>query len=247
MYNDDDDGSGAAAVSTDTADIYPVSEDFTGGIGAGWTIVDGYTDGETWRAANEGEYSTKPNWDETLTGEFFIVDSDFTPPANMDEQLITPTFDCSSYGTVTLSFRHQFVYNAGEYGDVDIKVDGGGWQNILRYQSSTSGDVEVDITAIAAGHSAVQVRWYYHNAYYDWYWGIDNVLIAGVSESVSVKGDLEPDCDVDFADFARFGQGWLSTEGGSNWNEACNLAEPGDTVINALDLAVLVQNWLSQP
>jgi hypothetical protein len=56
-------------------------------------------------------------------------------------------------------------------------------------------------------------------------------------------GDLNMDCRVDFHDFAVFGSAWLAGEGDDNWNQAYNL-EAGDKVVNALDLAVLVEHWL---
>ena len=56
-------------------------------------------------------------------------------------------------------------------------------------------------------------------------------------------GDVSRDCRVNFLDFAVYANAWLSSEGDSNWNSACNF-QPEDNVINILDLAIFVSHWL---
>ncbi|GAI99750.1 unnamed protein product, partial [marine sediment metagenome] len=56
----------------------------------------------------------------------------------------------------------------------------GPWQTILQYTgSSTGGNISEDISELAADQSNVRIRWHYYDAFYDEYWGIDNVKIIG--------------------------------------------------------------------
>jgi len=57
--------------------------------------------------------------------------------------------------------------------------------------------------------------------------------------------DFEPDGDVDFYDFAVLGPAWLSSLGDDNWNPVCDISEPLDNVIDALDLAIFSRDWLN--
>jgi len=59
-----------------------------------------------------------------------------------------------------------------------------------------------------------------------------------------IKGDFEPDGDVDLYDFAVLALAWLSSSGDGNWNPACDISDPNDSVIDELDLEVLSENWL---
>lgn len=57
-------------------------------------------------------------------------------------------------------------------------------------------------------------------------------------------GDFEPDTDVDLEDFAVLAAAWKTTPAHPNWNQACDISEPPDGIINWLDLAVFAQNYL---
>jgi len=147
--------------------------DFTGGLPAGWSIIDGDTDGWSWTSSNPEDRSNS-NW----TGTFMIVDSDFAGYVDMDEQLITPKINCSAYSNVMLKFKHYFRQNVSEICDVDVRIGEGSWQNVARCQGAdASGLVELDLSPIADGQSDVQIRWHYYDANYDYYWGIDDVEI----------------------------------------------------------------------
>lgn len=177
-YNDADDGTGNPATAQDTAKTPAIllETDFTGGLPGGWSIIDGGSSSHTWTSTNPGGRSNA-NW----SGTFMIVDSDWAGYQDMDEQLITPNLDCSSIEGVTLKFSHYFRYYSEEIADVDVRVNSGPWQNVARYQGAdTSGQVELDISTIADGQENVQIRWHYYNAYWDYYWGIDNVEITGI-------------------------------------------------------------------
>ncbi|MFA5252333.1 MAG: carboxypeptidase regulatory-like domain-containing protein, partial [Phycisphaerae bacterium] len=143
---------------------------FDTGLPAGWTIVDGGGSSDTWQSDNPGEWSS-PYWT--------IVDSDYAGTVDMDEQLVTQSIDCTDLSDVKLRFKHDFYYYDKEIGDVDIRVNGGVWQKMARYQKADyEGLVELDLSDFGAdGNPNVQIRWHYYNANYDFYWGIDEVQI----------------------------------------------------------------------
>ncbi len=59
-------------------------------------------------------------------------------------------------------------------------------------------------------------------------------------------GDFEPDCDVDFYDFAIFAQAWLTSSGQPNYNPVCDISVPHNGIIDANDLARFCDYWLWQ-
>ena len=162
----------------------------------------------------------------------------------MDEELITHNLDCSGYERVMLLFEHDFhspPEGVDEIGEVDVRVDGGPWHNVAHFQSAAvEGREIIDFTYLAADRANVQIRWHYYDTMLDWYWGIDNVTVAGVVSPTVALGDFEPDCDVDFGDFAVLGARWLDTDCGD-----CDGVDlTGDGNIRADDLAELATYWL---
>ena len=152
------------------------SEDFTGGLPADWTVVDGESDGYTWTDQNPRS-RTNPNW----SGTFMIADSLWAGFRSMDEQLITPPLDCSGYTHTRIQFSHCFRASGDQTGDVDVRVNGAAWQNVARYlYASDEGLKSIDISSYADGSSSVEIRWHVYNARRDQYWGIDDVALRGL-------------------------------------------------------------------
>jgi hypothetical protein len=217
---------------------------FSTGLPSGWSIVNGGNTSDTWTDTNPGG-EHNPNW----TGKFMIVDSNYAgyqdPGVTMDEQLITHNINCSNLTDVTLKFKHYFRRWSNEICDVDVRIGAGSWQNVARYQGADyGGQVVLDISSIADGQSNVKIRWHYYNAYWEWYWGIDDVEILASMPAEPMAGDFEPDCDIDFYDYAVFASAWLSSPGSGNWNPDCDISEPTDNIIDVSDLEVFIDNWL---
>lgn len=216
--------------------------DFTGGLPSGWLIVDGYADNRTWGSDNPGGRSS-PYW----SGEFMIVESQNPATFEMDEELISQTFDCSSYERVTLSFSHEFKHRSTEICQVDVRNNGGSWQTVAHYQCADAfGEEKIDLTAVAAHKDNIQIRWHYYDVLYDWYWGIDTIKLTGVLPADQLIGDFELDCDIDLQDFSILGMAWLSNLGDANWNSACDISVPCDGTIDIKDLDTLINHWLSR-
>jgi hypothetical protein len=231
-------------VQTQSSTVTIYETNFDGGLPSGWTIIDYLSDGYTWTTQND-YLEQVPEWAGTT---YMVVGYEYSS-ATMDEQLITRSINCSGYEDVKLSFKHRLYHYSTEVADVDIRVNGGAWQNLLRYNTSgeytITGVVECDISSIADGQSNVQIRWRYYDADWEWYWGIDDVkILASAPPPEPIPGDFEPDCEVDFDDFAFLASAWLSTPAKSNWNPDCDISSPKDNKIDWKDLKVFVENWL---
>ncbi len=156
-----------------------ISENFDSGIPGTWTIVDGGASTDTW-------YGETSYGGSDLDGTPFVfVDSDNAGSVDMDEELITPTFDATSYSSVTLDFDHYFNQYGTEIGDVDV-WDGSAWNNVYSVSTDvgawgTPDHQTIDISAYI--NASMKVRFHYYNANYDWYWAVDNVVITGISSA----------------------------------------------------------------
>ncbi len=156
-------------------------EDFSAGIPADWTIVDGgsSTGGvHTWTDTNPGNRSLP------LTEPFAIMDSDEAGSGeSQDEELISPVIDVTGFDNVTLQFSHDFNWYSGstdEQADVDVRstATGGAWVTVANYSGAdTSGTVTVDLTAYAAVD--LQLRFHYYDASFDYWWAVDDIYLLG--------------------------------------------------------------------
>ncbi len=99
---------------------------------------------------------------------------------DVDAELRTPVLDLSTYSGVTLTFKTHFAAYDVTQGDVDVSVNGGvDWTSIWTTTTDYSGTVALDLSALAAGRSDVMLRFHYYNAYYAWWWQVDDVQVSG--------------------------------------------------------------------
>jgi len=115
-----------------------------------------------------------------------------SPYVEANDNLTSPSIDCSALSRVILQFNGLFyaytTYN--DKGYVQISVDGGDWQNIDIYQFVSPGSYGYaynyewyngyDITALAAGHSNVKIRFHFTrpSGATSGYWYVDNVRVG---------------------------------------------------------------------
>ncbi len=166
------------------------SEDFEAGtIPAGWNVVDGSGDGQTWFADGVGDPAGCGSDDPAppMGGTWAAVDSDCAGNGTgLSEELISPPLDLTVYSNVTLEFDHWFRRAQGhqvEVAQVDVRssLTGGLWANVALWSNAStanSAHESIDVSAQAAGTADFQVRWFYHDAKGEWYWFVDNVLIS---------------------------------------------------------------------
>lgn len=67
---------------------------------------------------------------------------------------------------------------------------------------------------------------------------------VGVLNEQQFSADINLDGLVDMTDFVLFASTWNKNFGETGWIERCNLADPADTVVDELDLAVFMSQWL---
>jgi subtilase family protein len=157
-----------------------------------WSIVNNGGNG-TWSDQNPGGQDT------VMTDPpFMIADSDYYRNEAMDEELISEAVDVTGYYDISIRFVNRFreyEWSNSEKGDVDVKLDGGSWTNIARYESTTAEVSELSL----AGQSfeTVEIRFHYYNAYYEWYWIIDNVQVWGWPDEVPDDDDDDDNDTVD--------------------------------------------------
>lgn len=148
----------------------------------GWTVVNNAGTGDVWAFNN-------PGGRENLTGGnggFAIVDSDFYGLSSLDTELRTASLDFSGVPSVVLAFDTDYWTRHGlDAADVDVSANGGiTWTNVwTKTGSSYRGPIHevVDISTLAGGESDVIVRFHYHDASYEWWWQVDNVLVGAAT------------------------------------------------------------------
>jgi hypothetical protein len=171
--------------------------DFSAGLPAGWTVIDNAGTGAKWRFDDPG---TRGN----LTGGsggFAIVDSDFAGSINVDTELRTPAYNYTGATNVTMQFRTDFFHYSIEYADVDIRTNGAAsaWSNVWRRTGvDVTGptNIVLNVSAQAAGKTNVAFRFHYWNANYEWWWQVDDVLIAKSGNTAGNPG-ISPEGGLD--------------------------------------------------
>ncbi len=160
-----------------------------------WTLEDGGDLGETWTTANPGGRPLP----EGMSGNVEILDSDyFGEDGIQEDSLVSPSVVCTDAAHVDLTFRSfLWAFQSGneESAFVDVSTDGGStWQTVEAWRVSvgnppavefppTEADpgesvpVFLDLSAWAAGHSDVRVRFRYLGNY-GYYWMVDDVTVA---------------------------------------------------------------------
>jgi hypothetical protein len=179
-------------------------------INVDWTVVNGsgVTDGawRLWNTAGNLLGNEDPALD-AMTNNYAITDSDLAGSVDVDEELITPTIDCTGHRLARLYFNMNYrVYTEDtdpthtQNADVDLRTsdDGvtwGNWMNLLSWDRTTvaetaSGAEEVDISALADG-KFFQVRWRFYNANFDYWFAVDDVrIIADRIDVPPPKGNI---------------------------------------------------------
>ncbi len=123
------------------------------------------------------------------TGAFALVNSDCDGQVPVDADIQTASFDLSAYGGAILTFQQEYD-NLGDTADVDVSIDGGAtWNNVLRQTTDHFGpNTATAILAGTGGQANVKVRWHYYNAFFAWWWAIDDIAISGATCNLAATG-----------------------------------------------------------
>jgi hypothetical protein len=166
----------------------PYSNNFNSGSGC-FTIIDGGTSTDTWRAAPAGGGSTGGDLDGTAHIE---VDSDDAGSGEtLIEVFLSPTINASSItGSLILEFDQYYNNLSSDSAFVDV-YDGTNWINVFNASSDVGSFANpdnqyIDITSYA--NAALQVRFVYKdNGVFAWYWLIDNFSVEEILCSPSAN------------------------------------------------------------
>ncbi len=146
---------------------------------AGWSLVDNSGNGQVWQFTDPGDRSNLTG----ARGDFATVDSDAYGTGGLqDTELRTPILDFSQRSEVRLAYNHYYrTYTGADTAEVDVSNDGGlTWTTVISHPTDSPEGVRVnlDISDLAANQAAVQVRFHYFDAIYQWYWQVDDVLVG---------------------------------------------------------------------
>jgi Zn-dependent metalloprotease len=116
-----------------------------------------------------------------------MINSDANRTVEMDMSLITNPVNTVGMSSITLNYDEFFRVFNGDFSEtakIDV-WDGSTWQNVLTQNESTgnSGSWAAPFNRtinipVAYANAAMQLRFRY-NAFWDWYWVIDNVKLTG--------------------------------------------------------------------
>lgn len=146
-------------------------------LASGWKNTDSTSppNGQIWRFDNPGSRTVGP----AMSGKIAILDSDWYGPSNsQDAYLTSPVFNASTATVVILEFDHFFQNLGSNVADVEV-FDGNSWFLAASYAGTTTANAAhetLNISTIAAGKSACQIRFHYTGSY-AWYWLIDNINV----------------------------------------------------------------------
>ena len=154
----------------------------------GWTVVDNLDNGQVWRFDDPGGRGNLTGGE----GGFAIMDSDFYgPDGQQDTELISPIIDLSGADDPVITFNTDYLsLSATRSTSISASMavppgptSGGG-------PPTCAGPAfEVINIPAAAGESDVQVRFHHYNAFWAWWWEVDNVMV-GDAECAPVEGGL---------------------------------------------------------
>ena len=136
-----------------------------------WEIINGEGP-ETWNDENPCNRSSG-----LMDGNFIVVDSDCAGYENMNEHLISEVIDVSGYQMISLRFSQFHVNYQGENADVDVWLDGGEVMNVAAYTDDIEEITTIDLSEYE--FDTIRLRFHYYNAYWDFYWLLDNIQVLG--------------------------------------------------------------------
>jgi len=173
------------------------SEDFDGGIPAGWTVSQ--MDGSSVNASSnwiystdgpQGAFSIGAITSTTAANGFMLFDSDLNCEGPQDVWLISPSFDATAFDDVVVSFEHYYRrFNDQIF--LEVSVDGGtNWTEYELYPDLVNNDFagsenpvvsSTPISSIAANQSDVIIAFrFFSNEGCAYSWQIDDIDVSNI-------------------------------------------------------------------
>jgi subtilisin family serine protease len=194
----------------------------------GWTVVDNKGNGQVWKFEDVGNRGNLSGG----SGGFAIIDSDrYGAGQSQDTSLVSPVVDLTGVAAPVVKFNQDLNWLGGEKADVDLSIDGGTtWTTLVSQVADARGVKEIAIPQ-AAGQSAVQVRFHYYDASYEWWWEVDSVLIGSEITCDPVGGGIVTG-NVKDANTNGFVNGAVVTRDDAPAETATTVATPDDAGLN---------------
>lgn len=155
---------------------------------AGWTVVDNLGNGQVWKFDDPGARTNLTGG----SGGFAVIDSDdYGAGGSQNSSLVSPVVNLTGVTAPVIRFNQDHNQLA-DTADVDLSIDGGTtWTNVAKQTADFRGPRTTEIPIPqAANQAAVQVRFHYYNATFEWWWEVDNVLIGSQVTCVPTDGGL---------------------------------------------------------
>jgi hypothetical protein len=173
----------------------------------GWNIADGQWWAFTCGDQNRTDF-VEPSENGLGRGAIAIADSDEwddydangldpSGEGDMNTMMTTPVIDLSGVtpGTVSLSFFSSWRDESSQTAVVEVRYDGGAWEEVLRWESDDQDpnfhdDAENEIVDVAIANPAagsMEVRFSYLNGSNNWWWAVDSVQVTGERAGAAVN------------------------------------------------------------
>ena len=142
-----------------------------------------------------------------------------------------------STGWRTFTFSTPFTYNGTDNLLVDFSHNNSSYTSNGKCIASSPGGTRSAYAYSDSGYGDDPLSW--SGTTLPTVYG--STYVPNVQLTINIPGDFEPDCDVDFVDFAWFAPNWMDTTCG-----VCGGADlTGDGNVNWADLREFSTNWLA--
>ncbi len=155
-----------------------LSEDFEGGLPAGWNISN--EGGVSWEIRTP--IAADPRYDNFTNGSGKFAMVDVEPVVETYTGLESPSVDLTDATVVTLKFESYFVFDTAETINVETSTDGGAsWDEVWSYQGFNPfpTNYAVDLSTTLAGAADARFRFWFDSEgeLYGNLWQVDDVLL----------------------------------------------------------------------
>ncbi|MFA5646792.1 MAG: InlB B-repeat-containing protein [Bacteroidales bacterium] len=172
------------SVTAEYTKVYtlPYTQTFDGtALPEDWMSVDNAATGQIWEFKAQAGGTSKAS----LAGSSpnaAIIDSDaYGSGGKQNADLISPSFDLTTYSTVNLKFNHYYRHFSTGSASIAYSINGGAWVEIQKWTASTANSVLFDqqIEAVV-GQNNVRFKWNFIGSW-GYYWLVDDIEITGAS------------------------------------------------------------------
>jgi len=173
-----------AGTTNCTIDAATFTESFERSSFGCWTLTDNTGQGN-WKIGTTTNTNLPPN----LNGNYAYFKGEYAVAHSYNADLISPTFDLSTYTGVSLEFKHHFDASNSypSTGTVYYSINNGDTWNSLATYTSDQNNATVSLNLpVAVGRSQVKFKWNYScSPTGAFMWAVDDIQVKDVPENPS--------------------------------------------------------------